>query len=197
MYAELTLTLKFVPAHDAILAGLSTIVGNNRVPPKKALAGTSLAHLAHHVLIAEQFGNDTTVAYLMMGPDTVVADILVQSLGQLRAQCIRITRQISSQKFPLDAAHATISVTGDGSDVVILKGAHLSFIARCWEEARSRFIGTFIPALTTVMLTVKFMTEATALTSAMIGLAAACAGMFIDATVAAVANKSWTWKEFS
>ncbi|MDQ0621612.1 hypothetical protein [Paraburkholderia graminis] len=195
MYAELTLILKVPIDRAEAVAMLTKIIGGNAVTVQSAVAGTPLMTVADLALCAEQVSTRANVVYFMAGPDTLVANVFAKSISQIRAQCTRISRQLSAAGMKMKKVAAAILVSANGSDMDILSGEEVSLLSRWWEALRDRFIGKFVPALLTVSLAALFMAGTPALKSAEIGLVAAIIGAVIDAMSVAVVSETWKWKE--
>lgn len=195
MYGELTLTLRAPIDRKTALAELSKMIGANAIAVEQAVSGTSLVSVSASALCAEQISNRANVVYFMLGSDTLVANIFAKSVSQIRAQCVRIARQLATQGQELDRVSASILVTLNGSDIDILSGEKMSTAARWWEALKDRFIGKFVPALVTVFFASILMAGTPALMSAEIGLVAAVVGASLDALVAALSAENWKWKE--
>ena len=195
MYAELTLTLEKAIDRKDMLKALEKMIGGNLVAVKESVEGTPLLAVAHLALCAEQVSSRANVVYFMAGSDTLVANIFAKTISQLRAQCIRISRQLALHGLKMAKVGASILVSANGSDMDILTGEKVGFYSRFWESLKERFIGKFVPALVTAFLATQFLAGTPALKSAEIGLLAATLGALLDAIIAALASDSWKWKE--
>jgi uncharacterized MnhB-related membrane protein len=195
VYGELTLTLKTSIDRPKAVEALLKMIGGNVVPVQLAVAGTPLVGVGALALCAEQVSTRANIVYFMAGPDTLVANIFAKSTSQIRAQCSRISRQLSLQGQQQKKVSAAILVTVNGSDMDILSGEKVSIFSRWWEALRDRFVGKFVPAVVTVSLASLLMAGTPALKSAEIGLVAAIVGALLDAVFAALATETWKWKE--
>jgi hypothetical protein len=171
------------------------MIGANTITVQLAVSGTSLVSVSTSALCAEQISNRANIVCFMLGTDTLVANIFAQSVSQIRAQCVRIARQLAAQGQQLDRVSASILVTLNGSDIDIFSGEKVSTAARRWEALKDRFVGKFVPALVTVFFASLWMAGTPALKSAEIGLVAAVVGALLDALVAALSAGNWKWKE--
>jgi hypothetical protein len=195
VYAELTLTLKTPIRNLKATTELNRMIGKNSILPKVAAAGTALAPVIQSALCAEQIPNKANIIYFAIGTDTLVANIFAKSLREIRAQCLRIARQLELQGLSMKKVTATILITFNGSDMAIISGEMVSLYSRWSQALLDRFIGKFVPALVTVFLASLVMAGTTALTSAEIGLVAAFSGAFLDAAISAYTAESWKWKD--
>lgn len=195
MYAELKLTLKKPITRDGALQRVEQIIGSNSIKVEDAVEDSPIKEVARFALLAEAIPPRAIIIYALRGNDTIVANILAKSLGQLKEECKRISRQFPSEEFQIDNTSASILVEVNGIYSDILTGEKISFGKRCWDALCDKFWGKFIPAVITAGSASFFLAGTPAVTSAIIGLVAAVAGAMFEAVIAARSATNWKWKE--
>jgi hypothetical protein len=195
LYAELKLTLKKPITRENAIDRIKEVIGNNSIDIKDAVEDSPIKEIAKFALLAESIPPRAIIVYAIRGNDTIVANILAKSLSQLREECKRISRQLSSKELKIGDTNASILVEVNGVYSDILTGEKVSFRKRWWDAMCDKFWGRFIPAIITAGAASHFLANTPAVTSAIIGLVAATGGALFEAVIAARAGTNWKWKE--
>ena len=115
------------------------------MPLHLAVENTPLANASSLALCAEQVPARATIIYCMVGSDTIAANIFALSLSQLRAQCLRISRQMQDHGFKVSNVEASIFVLSNGSDVDILVRTTCIFSLPLLDVLKGTFSRTIRP----------------------------------------------------
>jgi flavin-binding protein dodecin len=198
MFAEITI----VAAYDrkTFSGKLIKLVGTNRSSVEQALQGTifadSQATITSRIVAAEIIREAVSVLYFFEGNDTVAVHVTAQTVAQLKAQSVRITRQLRSQFEQPSKLSATVAIVTQEQSAFyapIIKGEYISRVRRITSRLTENWLSKIVAPAVVYFLTALMLGGTPAAVSGGIALVAAVASFLIEAISSAFVEDDWKW----
>jgi len=199
MYAELRFTTTF--DRSALRKQLIRLIGPNRASASEAVKGTILqerfAAIKKRIVAAEVVGDSASVMFFFEGNDIIIAHITAATVGQLKTQAVRLTRQLSKlvqgRRFSAEASLFTREQ--HGSDELILTGEFVSCRHRYVNALTSKWAARTLPTAVACFLSLTWAAGTLSALTAQITFVATAGSFLLEALFLAMTADEWKWEE--
>jgi hypothetical protein len=196
MYAEITIIATF--DRGQFSRALIEQIGSNSVLAETALKGTifelSAANIGDRIVAAERITDVASILYFFEGTDTITAHVAARTVSQLKAQAVRITRQMR-RLFTNGCTAKVLIFTQEGWDQLIVEGEYVSRWRHFRAALSEKLLGKLLTPAIVFFLAVMFFAGTPAVSTAVIALLAAGISFTIEAAAFAYTAEDWKWRD--